>query len=124
MQLTEGNPLSQVALLGARWPSHESLLELLAKVGYHPVHRRLYRQDTPDRVVLDNRSLHSGVLQLIRRAKHVVDNLAIDKRTVVVIHLGLVTVLASHDRTYQVPSTELTLSHFPSVAYIVLINSG
>lgn len=89
---TERNPLSQVAVLRTRRPSDKSLFELLAKVGNDTVHRRLRRQDTPNGVVLDNRPLHSGVLRLIRRAEHVVDNLSIDKGTVVMIHLGLAMV--------------------------------
>jgi len=57
------------------------------------------------RVVLDYRSLHSGVLELICRAERVAGGLAIDKGAVVVIHLGLVTTLASRLSVLCCPSS-------------------
>lgn len=82
------------------------------------IKERLKAQNAALGVVLDNRSLHAGMLNLISRTEQVICDLAIDDSTVVVVELSLfseVSLVTSSRWNLPKASLYLTLRHLPSV---------
>ena len=53
------------------------------------IHVRLHPDDAGNGVVPHHGALHPGVDNIVRLAKHVIDNLAINNRTAVLVKVGL-----------------------------------